>query len=76
MEGHHSAASKISGVLSGRELECLGLLADGMNYEQIAKRLRISESTVAMHITNTRRKLNAASREQAIAIALRTGLMK
>lgn len=62
--------------LTGREQECLELLADGLNYDGMAKRLGISDSTVAMHVTNARRKLHAASREQAVATAFRLGLLK
>lgn len=62
--------------LTVREVECLDLLAAGQNFECISKRLKISNSTVAMHVTNARRKLKAVTREQAVAIALRMGLIK
>ena len=62
--------------LTARELECLTTLAEGLNNEGIARRLDISIPTVAMHLTNARRKLNATTREQAIAIAIRSGLIK
>jgi DNA-binding CsgD family transcriptional regulator len=62
--------------LTTRESECLIALADGLTSEGIARRLHIAVPTVAMHLTNVRRKLNAQTREQAIAIAMRVGLMK
>ena len=62
--------------LTPREVECLTGLADGLNSAGIARRLKISVSTVAMHLTNARRKLHAATREQAIAIALRNGVLR
>jgi DNA-binding CsgD family transcriptional regulator len=62
--------------LTAREFECLAALADGLNSEGIATRLQISIPTVAMHLTNVRRKLSAQSREHAVAIALRRGILK
>ena len=62
--------------LTTREFECLTALADGLSSEGIATRLHISIPTVAMHLTNARHKLNAATREHAVAIALRQGILK
>lgn len=62
--------------LTSREVECLSALADGLNTVGIAKRLSISVPTVMMHLTNARRKLHAATREHAVAIALRSGVLK
>lgn len=62
--------------LTPREIECLNELADGLTSEGIARRLNISVPTVAMHLTNARKKLHAQTREQAIAIAIRSGLVK
>lgn len=61
--------------LTSREIECLNALADGLTNDGIARRLHISVPTVAMHLTNARRKLEAVTREQAIAIAMRRGLL-
>lgn len=68
--------SEMSVKLSTRENDCLVWLARGLRNEIIADRLRISSSTVEMHLTNARRKLAAATREQAIAIAIQFGLIK
>lgn len=65
-----------SQALTAREMECLTALTEGLTSEGIARRLSISVPTVTMHLTNARRKLHAATREQAVAIALRTGLVK
>lgn len=62
-------------VLSGRELECLSALAEGLDNKAIARKLSIAVPTVAMHLTNARQKLGAATREQAVAIAFRCGLL-
>jgi DNA-binding CsgD family transcriptional regulator len=61
--------------LTSREIECLVGLTDGLTSEGIARRLDISISTVAMHLTNARKKLQADTREQAVAIALRAGII-
>ena len=62
-------------MLTAREIECLNALADGLTSGGIALRLQISVPTVAMHLTNARRKLDATTREQAVAIAMRRGFL-
>lgn len=60
--------------LSERELEVLGLVADGMRNSQIARRLYIAEGTVKRHLTNIYSKLGATSRTDAVRKAARQGL--
>jgi DNA-binding NarL/FixJ family response regulator len=60
--------------LSSRELEVLGLVADGMRNSQIAGRLYIAEGTVKRHLTNIYSKLGATSRTDAVRKAARQGL--
>ena len=62
--------------LTPRELQCLSLLARGHSNEGIAKEIGIKSPTVAMHLANARTKLNAASREHAVAIAVARGLIE
>ncbi|MEQ1652211.1 MAG: helix-turn-helix transcriptional regulator [Hyphomicrobium sp.] len=69
-------SSDQSPTLTAREIECLSALTEGLTSEGIARRLSISVPTVTMHLTNARRKLHAATREQAVAIAVRSGLVK
>jgi DNA-binding CsgD family transcriptional regulator len=57
-------------ILTKRELQCLEGLALGLSNSDIAKQLGISLPTVALHLSNARRKLEAKTREQAIAIAV------
>jgi DNA-binding CsgD family transcriptional regulator len=64
-------AARIS--LSPREREVLLWLAAGYRNDRIAERMRISNPTVELHLANARRKLNAATREQALALALLLG---
>src|SRR3712207_5673352 len=61
--------------LSGRELEVLALLAEGLGVAGIAKSLFVSESTAKTHISKIYEKLGAANRAQAIMIAIRSGLL-
>lgn len=62
--------------LTKRELEVLSLLAHGSSNHMIAERLRISMSTVALHLHSARRRLGARSREHAIAIAVASGMIR
>jgi LuxR family maltose regulon positive regulatory protein len=61
--------------LSPRELEVLGLLAQGLSNRQIAERLVISLSTVKGHTSNIYTKLAVGSRTQAVARARALGLL-
>lgn len=61
--------------LARRERECLLLLAQGLRSEDIAKRLNIARVTVDFHVSNAKNKLNAATREQAVAIVVQRGLL-
>lgn len=67
------AESTTSGRLSGRERTCLTLLAKGSRTAQIADEIGIAPITVEFHLKNARRKLGAATREEALARALVEG---
>jgi two-component system, NarL family, response regulator LiaR len=60
--------------LTQREVEVLQLIAQGLDNQQIAGRLVISEATVRTHVSNILGKLHLASRTQAALYALREGL--
>lgn len=62
--------------LSTRELEVLGLLAEGLANQAIADKLVISVHTVRHHVQNIITKLNAHSKLEAVATAAREGLIK
>lgn len=62
-------------ALTHREQEILSLLADGLGNKQIAARLGISTSTVKTHLELLYEKLDAASRTEAVAAAIRLGLL-
>lgn len=58
-------------VLSDREKDVLGLLADGLLYKEIGERLFISIGTVRQHIHNIYKKLQVQNRTEAINKAYR-----
>jgi len=60
-------------ALSSRESEVLGLLADGLTGEQIAKHLVLSPETVRTHVRNAMEKLGAPTRTAAVVKALELG---
>ncbi|MGH2536960.1 MAG: response regulator transcription factor, partial [Candidatus Promineifilaceae bacterium] len=61
--------------LTPRELEVLGLLAEGLTNKAIALRLGISEHTVKFHLNAILSKLGAQSRTAAVVRATRLGLI-
>jgi len=61
--------------LSSREKEVLTSLSDGNNYQEIADRLFISVDTVRHHIKNIYRKLHVHSQSEAVAKAIRKGII-
>lgn len=61
--------------LSQREQEVLRLMATGAANKEIAARLSITERTVKAHVTSILTKLDANSRTEAVALAIRTGLV-
>lgn len=72
------AASSIGNTLpelTQRERDVLRLLADGLANEEIGKRLFISAETVRTHVRKAMDKLDADTRTQAVARALRDHLI-
>jgi DNA-binding NarL/FixJ family response regulator len=62
--------------LTPRELEVLGLLAQGKQNKLIGAALLVSEVTVKSHVRSILGKLNVLSRTEAIAVATRSGLLR
>jgi NarL family two-component system response regulator LiaR len=61
--------------LTERERVVLALMVEGLNNTQIAKRLVVSPSTIKSHVSHILSKLGASSRSEAVALALRSGLI-
>lgn len=61
-------------ALTPRELDVLGLVAQGMDNRSIAVELVVSEKTVKTHISNILGKLHLVDRTQAAIYALRQGI--
>jgi len=59
--------------LTGRELEVLQLVAEGLANKQIALALAISEHTVKFHLSSIYTKLRVTSRTEAIRVGARHG---
>ena len=62
-------------VLTEREASVLTLLAEGLTHEEIGARLSISAETVRTHVRKACARLGAATRTQAVATAIRMGLI-
>jgi len=70
-----SAATEKMAKLTQRERDVLRLLADGNSNEEIGKELFISAETVRTHVRKAMAKLDADTRTEAVATALRQSLI-
>jgi DNA-binding NarL/FixJ family response regulator len=61
--------------LTTRELEVLGLVAQGLRNADVAEHLVLAEKTVDHHVSAILRKLGARTRGEASAAAVRLGLL-
>jgi len=61
--------------LTAREIEVLGMMADGLGNKIIAARLGISTHTAKFHVASIMAKLEAGSRTEAVSIGMRRGLV-
>ncbi len=67
--------SSLAEALSERELQILGLIADGLKNQEIAERMFISLNTVLYHIKNIYAKLGVNKRTQAVLKARELNLL-
>lgn len=74
--GPRAATRENEAGLSGRELEVLELVAEGLRNAEIAERLMVSTKTVDHHVSAILAKLGAGSRTQAVAAASRLGIIE
>lgn len=69
-------APELDSELSERENQVLQLLVEGLTNKQIAAQLQLRPSTVKQYISNILAKLHAQSRTEAVAAALKMGLIE
>lgn len=62
--------------LSLRERQVLTHLADGFRYEEIGRKLSISPATVRVYVQRAMQRLDASTKTQAVAAALRLALIE
>ena len=62
-------------TLTGREVEVLQLVAQGVTSQEIGEKLFISENTVKNHVRNILGKLGLHSRSEAVMYTLREDLI-
>lgn len=73
---HSAPPQPLEHDLTERELEVLGLIARGLNYNEISAALTISYHTVATHVKRIYRKLQVNSRSEAVYEAEQMGLIR
>jgi DNA-binding NarL/FixJ family response regulator len=76
VKGQASARESAIKDLSEREVEVLQHVADGKSNKEVATALTISEKTVKAHLRSIFRKLEVGDRAQAVATAMRRGLVE
>lgn len=74
--GRHLADHAQNSSLSARELEVLRHVMKGSSNKAIARVLAISEHTVNIHVKNILAKLGASCRTEAVALALKKGILQ
>ncbi len=72
----HLAEHLSDEALTAREVDVLRHIAGGNRNRDIAERLFISEETVKVHVKHIMEKLGASDRTQAVAIAVRRGIIQ
>jgi DNA-binding NarL/FixJ family response regulator len=72
--GH--AVERSGPVLSGREIEVVRLLAEGLSNRAIASALFLAEATVKTHLVRIYRKLGTENRAATVSEAVRLGLIE
>ena len=73
--GGRRPTPRLPGLLTARELDVLGCVAEGLTNKEIATRLYISVRTVGAHLERAMAKLHAATRGAAVHEARRRGLL-
>jgi DNA-binding NarL/FixJ family response regulator len=74
-EGFRQQDMGSANPLTGREMEILRHVAEGLRNRQIAERLDLTEQTVKNHLSSILHKLGAPNRTQAVTVAVRQGFL-
>ena len=69
------AAAQVATGLTKREVEVVGLVAQGLSNDAIGKALVISSATVARHVSNILNKTGLANRTELARFAAESGLL-
>ena len=73
---HRPAPAEGEFALTAREFEVLTLLAEGLSNREIAERLGFTAHTAKFHVNAVLGKLDATTRTEAVARAMRHGLLR
>ena len=76
MESRRPLPEPTERVLTNREEELLGLIAQGMSTPEVAAQMYISQKTVKNHLASIFEKLDARDRTQAVVKAVRMGIIE
>ena len=71
-----SKEEKMPHPFSPREMEVLGLAAEGLTNKEIAYRLGLSERTIQFHMNSVFNKTGTNSRTEAVVVALKNGWLE
>ena len=74
--GRRAAERAKNNKLTPREIEILGLVADGLTNKEIAAQLHVEEQTIKNHIHNILERLNLRRRNQAAQYAWEAGMLR
>ena len=74
--GGASRSPQLAAFLTPREVECLGLLAAGLDTVEMARRLGVSPATVRSHVQSVLTKLGVRTRLEAATLAIQHGLTR
>lgn len=80
LSGYHTTTKrvtyKLQETLTGRELEILGLLCEGLSPKEIAEKIYLSPRTVETHKKNIMQKVDVTSVGKLISVTLKNNLLK